>query len=392
MGGKTVKIRKVLLSLAIAAAMLVGAVIPACAEDAVTETEEKDVYALIDEYVTPIGAIGEARKEPLAQLGAIPDAQTLAQFPVEPAIKLDGKLIDDLADLQAVYGDQPDIFGISHEVETEDGTYQVYEVIMLNRNTGDDSLLSSSFETENLFEDDGILKATPSLADQSDDFTWRTALKKAGEGILSVTNFRAVWRVCDTIIGWINGETLEETFGMTTGTTKQGRTEIYQIRAQYYPMIHYIYVRDSEQGEWVHTMTANRVYVWENHSWVTPSKDGYDSDTWNSEYYYSPAGYDTRLTDAVAFYQSNQKTGSTGIYVNILDTYTASATYNDEIIARIDTALPDVDRPADLVRITRRLNTATYLGYLSNLAGRLLLLAAVFVISWTVVKKRKKKA
>lgn len=134
---------------------------------------------------------------------------------------------------------------------------------------------------------------------------------------------------------WINGaySALKSLLSIVNGInpnapiTVTGNTSSYVIFCDIVPTVHFVFVRDSSNGAWQHSLTTNTAEVLEKHEWyyvisqngspiVVDSDDG-AAGPYRYEEHLSQDSFKFRLTNAISAYRYNRS-----LYTDIQSGYT----------------------------------------------------------------------
>lgn len=297
---------------------------------------------LID-YEELLDEIESVRSELIA-LGAKPSEEVLSSIKFDNPISADGVLIEDFAGFERTFDGAFDLWGVEKTVNASYGTYYTYD-IMLQDYAGND-ILSTKIRQGNSHGYD-IYASSSSVSS--------LMLGELGELLFEKTVEKVVENV-PVIGGLYRGAQILQTLKSISNevnddyTVSSGMSKSYRIYCTTSPTVHFVFVRNSTNSAWQHSLTTNTAYLKETHyCYMTFSVGGGRIESHSGEKDYSrtvlPDRYNYRLTDAITAYRNGNS-----LYSNVIDEYTITAVKNrvSRDIFSIDIACPITQ--ADLIR------------------------------------------
>jgi len=286
-------------------------------------SNNKVYRALLDEI--------ERIRSELVDLGAKPSEEMLSQLKLSEPLEINGALIDDFADFEDRFGRYFDIWGVYHEVNATYGTYYTYDIMFCDYDVANE-VFALSYTVEDVFEINNNSALLDAFENEARSVVFDKIAGYLVDGALSLTPLN---NASDFFLSLIHIAD-ELASNDVVSFSDVDENNYYRIGGRIDPIIHFVYVRDSLDVDWEHTLVTNRVNVDENHTWsLFYTLNGDDRNEAGGEEYSHlliPEDYGFRLTNAIATYRSNKQYNLAKIYVDRVDSYKLVATIQDEEI------------------------------------------------------------
>jgi len=249
----------------------------------------------------------ETLRTELIQMGAKPDAETLQTLFSSGSRRVNNDF--DLPAFLAMCGNAYDMWGVYQQVNASYGTYYTYEILIQDITGG--SLLATHVEQNGapgfeIFTTNGDTALQTAITEGFWNFAF-DRLKKYEEkfdlpipGLVYITRLRSA-------LSFITNA--NELLLPNQAVTSSGHTKSYRIYCDAAPVLSFVFVKDSPNGEWVHTYTTNYYAIRETHDWYIVFNQNGSLEALNDErtfnYTEYPDNYAYRLTNGITAYRNN---------------------------------------------------------------------------------------
>ncbi len=280
----------------------------------------KNRHGIVEPNVDPVyeelKSNAENIRNELIAMGAKPSEEELMSLEFAEPMTVNGVLIEDFAEFEAVFGDLYDLWGVSQTVNASYGTYYTYDVIIQDK-TGGENLASHISQNGSagwqIFTEDSSVAGI--LADNLETAVFERIVEYGIEGAKYSNPLSKAYTLVKAVISLFSDIDSSEPITMS-GTSKS-----YIIFCDIVQSVHFVYVRDSSSSAWQHTLTTNTANVKETHDiYIIISQKGSPHIVSNEDVVYDktlyPENYVYRLTNAIKTYRNGKS-----IYVDTISGY-----------------------------------------------------------------------